>query len=56
VGVWTGPSLLRIGTGTALGNEPSGSLKFGEFLDYLDSAPDVADGVSKFGGILLIPI
>jgi len=31
VGVWTGSSLLMIGTGG--GNEPSGSIKFGEFLD-----------------------
>jgi len=34
VGVWTGSSWLRIGTGTSkCGNEPSGSIKCGEFLD-----------------------
>jgi len=33
VGVWTGSSGLRIGTGG--GNEPSGSIKCGEFLDWL---------------------
>jgi hypothetical protein len=32
VGAWTGSSWLRIGTG-ACGNEPSGSIKCGEFLD-----------------------
>jgi len=32
VGVWTGSSWLRIGTGES-GNEPSGSIKYGEFLD-----------------------
>jgi len=34
VGVWTGSSWLRIGTGEC-GDEPSGSIKFGEFLDWL---------------------
>jgi hypothetical protein len=36
VGVWTGVSWLRIGTGGGqfeCGNEPSGSIKCGEFLD-----------------------
>jgi hypothetical protein len=36
VGVWTGLSWLRIGTlaGTCeYGNEPSGSIRCGEFLD-----------------------
>ena len=36
VGVWTGSSWLRIGTGGGhceRGNEPSGSIKCGEFLD-----------------------
>jgi len=36
VGVWTGSSWLRVGqvTGTCeWGNEPSGSIKCGEFLD-----------------------
>jgi len=36
VGVWTGSSCLRIGTGGStgkLGKEPSGSIKCGEFLD-----------------------
>ena len=42
VGVWTGSSWLRIGTGSlphpkcpqfGCGNEPSGSIKYGEFLD-----------------------
>jgi len=33
VGVWTGSSRLRIGTGGV--NEPSGSIKSGEFLDWL---------------------
>jgi hypothetical protein len=36
VGVWTGSSWLRIGTGSGTcecGNEPSGSIKCGEFLD-----------------------
>jgi hypothetical protein len=32
VGVWTRSSWLRIGTGDC-GNEPSGSIKCGEFLD-----------------------
>jgi hypothetical protein len=32
VGVWTGSSWLRIGT-CECGNEPSGSIKCGEFLD-----------------------
>jgi len=32
VGAWTGSSWLRIGTG-ACGNEPSVSIKCGEFLD-----------------------
>ena len=38
VGVWTGSSWLRIGKGGGTcecGNEPSGSIKCGEFLDYL---------------------
>jgi hypothetical protein len=30
MGIWTGSSWLRIGTGG--GNEPSGSIKCGEFL------------------------
>ena len=34
MGVWTGSSWLRIGTGEC-GNENSGSVKCGEFLDYL---------------------
>jgi hypothetical protein len=36
VGVWTGSSWLRIGTGGGhfeCSNEPSGSIKYGEFLD-----------------------
>jgi len=36
VEVWTGSSWLRIGTGGGhceCGNEPSGSIKCGEFLD-----------------------
>ena len=36
VEVWTGSSWLRIGTGSGhlcFGNEPSGSIKCGEFLD-----------------------
>jgi len=36
VGVWTGSSWLRIGTGGGIcecGNEPSGSIKCGEFID-----------------------
>jgi hypothetical protein len=35
VGVWTGSSWLRIGTGGRhlCGNKPSGSIKCGEFLD-----------------------
>ena len=35
VGVWTGSSWLRIGTGGTCecGNEPSGSMKCEEFLD-----------------------
>ena len=36
VGVWTGSSWLRIGTGGGTcdcGNEPSGSIKCGEFLE-----------------------
>ena len=36
VGLWTGSSLLRIGTGGRhldYGNEPSGFIKCGEFLD-----------------------
>jgi len=35
-GLWTGSNWLRIGTGGGFcksGNEPSGSIKFGEFLD-----------------------
>jgi len=33
-GTWTGLNWLRIGTGTCkCGNEPSGSIKCGEFLD-----------------------
>jgi hypothetical protein len=35
VGVWTGSSWLRIGAGCEFGNEPSGSMKCGEFLDWL---------------------
>jgi hypothetical protein len=38
VGVWTGSSCLRIGTGDGAcecGNEPSGSIKCREFFDYL---------------------
>jgi len=38
VGVWTGSSWLRIGTGGGTcecGNEPSGSIKCREFLDWL---------------------
>ena len=37
-GVWTGSIWLRIGTGGRLyehGNEPSGSIKCGEFLDWV---------------------
>jgi hypothetical protein len=36
VGIWTGSSWLRIGTGGSTcdcGNEPSGSIKCREFLD-----------------------
>ena len=36
MGVWTGSSWLKIGTGGGTcecGNEQSGSIKFGEFLD-----------------------
>jgi hypothetical protein len=33
-GVWTGSSWLRIGTG----NEPLGSIKWGEFLDWLKTS------------------
>jgi hypothetical protein len=33
VGVWPGSSWLRIETG----NEPSGHIKCGEFLDYLQT-------------------
>jgi hypothetical protein len=36
VGLWTGASWLRIGTGGGTcesGNEPSGSIKCGEFLN-----------------------
>jgi hypothetical protein len=36
VGIWTGSSWLRIGTGGGTcdcGNEPSGSIKCREFLD-----------------------
>jgi hypothetical protein len=34
--VWIGSSWLRIGTfGDEYGNEPSGSIKCGEFLDWL---------------------
>jgi len=36
VGIWTGSSWLRIGTGGGIcefGNEPSCSIKCGEFLD-----------------------
>ena len=36
MGVWTGLSWFRIGTGGGTcecGNEPSGSIKYGEFLD-----------------------
>jgi hypothetical protein len=36
VGVWTGMSWLSIGTGgghLCCSNEPSGSIKYGEFLD-----------------------
>jgi hypothetical protein len=36
VGVWTGLSWLRIEIGEC-GNEPSGSIKCGEFLDYLQT-------------------
>jgi hypothetical protein len=38
VGVWTGSSWLRIGTGESTCecvNEPSGFIKCGEFLDWL---------------------
>ena len=37
VGVWTGSSWLRIGSGGGhlYGNEPSGSIKCGGFLDWL---------------------
>jgi hypothetical protein len=38
VGVWTGSSWLRIETGGGTcecGNEQSGSIKCGEFIDYL---------------------
>jgi len=38
VGVWTESSCLRIGTGGGTcecGNEPLGSIKCGEFLDWL---------------------
>ena len=32
-GTWTGWIWLRTGTGCECGNEPMGSIKFGEFLD-----------------------
>jgi hypothetical protein len=36
MGLWTESSWLNIGIGTCeRGNEPSGSIKYGEFLDYL---------------------
>ena len=40
VGAWTGSSWLRIGTGGGTcdcRNEPSGSIKCGEFLDKLQT-------------------
>jgi hypothetical protein len=40
VGVWTGLSWLRLGTGCGnfkCGNEPSDSVKFGEFFDWLQT-------------------
>jgi hypothetical protein len=41
VGVWTGSSCLRIGTGGGhlceCGNETSGSIICGEFLDWLQT-------------------
>jgi len=37
VRVWTESSWLRIGTWEC-GNEPSGSVKCGEFLDYLQTS------------------
>jgi len=40
MGAWTGLIWLRKGTGVGLfkrDNEPSGSVKCGEFLDYLRS-------------------
>jgi hypothetical protein len=33
VGVWTRSIWFRIGTGGECGNEPSGSIKCGEFID-----------------------
>jgi hypothetical protein len=38
VGVWSGSNWLRIETGGGVwGDEPSGSVKCGEFLDYLQT-------------------
>jgi len=41
VGIWTGLGWPRIGTGVdacECGNEPSGSVKCGEFLDYMQTS------------------
>jgi len=39
VGIWTGLDWPRIETGACeCGNEPSGSVKCGEFLDYLQTS------------------
>ena len=37
VGVWTRSSWLRIGTGGECGDEPLGSIKYGEFLEWLQT-------------------
>ena len=38
VGTWTGSSWLRIGTGGECSNGPSGSIKCGEFLEWLKTS------------------
>ena len=37
VGVWTRSSWLRIGTGGECGDKPLGSIKYGEFLEWLQT-------------------
>ena len=52
---WAGPGQRQVADGCECGNEPSGSVKCGEFLDQLqtgqllkkDSAPCSKYGVSK---------